>query len=128
MAGYEPALLGARLVFVALRVRDLEATARFYRDAIGVPLREAGGSGEEVHREYSWTDGAYLHFALFSAGPGSEARGVELSFFVADVDEAHARAVAAAADVASEPEDRPWGRMAAYRDPDGNLVSLTQRP
>jgi len=51
--------VGARLVFVALRVRDLEASVRFYRDAIGVPLREAGGVDEETHREYSWTDGAY---------------------------------------------------------------------
>jgi predicted enzyme related to lactoylglutathione lyase len=127
MTSYESPPLGARLVFVALRVHDLEASARFYRDAIGIPLREAGGSGEETHREYSWTDGEYLHFALFPARPGGRTRGVELSFFVDDLDAAHARAVAASADVASEPEDQPWGRTAGYRDPDGNVVGLTQR-
>jgi predicted enzyme related to lactoylglutathione lyase len=127
VSGYEPAPRGTRLAFVALRVRDLDASARFYRDAFGIPLRPAGGSGEEVHREYSWTDGAYLHFALFPARPGAETRGVELAFFVDDLDAAHAQAVSAGAEVESEPRAEPWGRTAGYRDPDGNLVALTER-
>jgi predicted enzyme related to lactoylglutathione lyase len=125
---YEPSPVGARLVFVALRVRDLEASARFYRDAFGIPLRAAGGSDEETHYEYSWRDGAYLHFALFPAAPGEESRRAEVAFFVDDVDVAHARAVAAGADVTAAPHSEPWGRTAAYRDPDGNAVGLTQRP
>jgi len=35
--------------------------------------------------------------------------------------------VAAGADVESMPRDEPWGRTARYRDPDGNVVALTQR-
>jgi predicted enzyme related to lactoylglutathione lyase len=128
LANYEPSPVGARLVFVALRVRDLEASVRFYRDAIGIPLREAGGVDEETHREYSWTDGAYLHFALFPAAREGETRRVELTFYVDDIDAAHARAVAAGVDVASKPRDEPWGRTAGYRDPDGNVVGLTQQP
>jgi len=128
LANYEPPPLGARLVFVALRVGDLEASVRFYRDAIGIPLREAGGVDEETHHEYSWTDGAYLHFALFPATPNGETRSVELAFFVDDIDAAHARALAAGADVASMPRAEPWGRTAGYRDPDGNVDALTQRP
>jgi predicted enzyme related to lactoylglutathione lyase len=128
LANYEPSPVGARLVFVALRVRDLEESVRFYRDAIGIPLRDTGGVDEQTHREYSWTDGAYLHFALFPAAPESETRCVELAFYVDDIDTAHARAVAGGADVASMPRDEPWGRTAGYRDPDGNVVGLTQRP
>jgi predicted enzyme related to lactoylglutathione lyase len=128
LANYEPSPVGARLVFVALRVRDLEASVRFYRDAIGIPLREAGSVDEETHCEYSWTDGAYLHFALFSASSGGEIRCVELGFYVDDIDAAHAQAVAAGADIASMPRDEPWGRTAGYRDPDGNVVALTHRP
>ena len=128
LANYEPSPVGARLVFVALRVRDLEASVRFYRDAIGIPLREAGGVDEETHREYSWTDAAYLHFALFPATPEGDTGCVELAFYVDDIDAAHARAVAAGADVASMARDEPWGRTAGYRDPDGNVVALTQRP
>ena len=127
MSRYAPSPLGTRLVFVALRVRDLEASSRFFRDAIGIPLREAGGRDEDSHLEYSWTEGAYAHFAVFPANDGGETRGVELAFFVDDLDAAHAHAVSAGAQVDSEPADRPWGRTAGYRDPDGNLVSLTER-
>lgn len=128
LPNYEPSTLGARLVFVALRVRDLEVSARFYRDAIGIRLRDPGGFDEEMHREYSWTDGEYLHFALFPAMPGEETRRVELAFYVDDLDVAHAKATAAGADVVSMPREEPWGRTAGYRDPDGNVVGLTQRP
>jgi predicted enzyme related to lactoylglutathione lyase len=127
LTNYEPSPVGARLVFVALRVRDLEASVRFYRDAIGIPLREAGGIDEETHREYSWTDGSYLHVALFRATLEVKTHRVELAFYVDDVDAAHARAVAAGADVASTPRDQSWGRTACYHDPDGNVVGLTQR-
>ena len=128
LASYNPSRLGVRLVFVALRVRDLGASARFYREVIGIHLRDAGRLDEETHREYSWTDGEYLHFALFRAVPGAETRSVELAFYVDDLDLAHAQATAAGAEVASMPQDQPWGRTATYRDPDGNVVGLTQRP
>ena len=125
---YDASRLRARLVFIALRVRDLEASARFYREVIGIPLRDAGGSDEEPHREYSWTDGEYLHFALFPAVTAAETRSVELAFYVEDLDSAHAHATAVGALVAASPQEQPWGRTAAYRDPAGNLVGLTQRP
>ena len=68
-----------------LLVRDVAASARFYRDAFGV----------EVHQ------------------------GQEIAFEVDDLDQAHARAVAAGAEVI---------QPGVYRDPDGNVVTLTQRP
>src|SRR5438046_92781 len=45
--------------------------------------------------------------------------GQEIAFEVDDLDEAHARAVGAGAEVV---------RPGVYRDPDGNVVTLTQRP
>ena len=61
-----------------------------------------------------------------------EAFGVDLraeaEFHVDDLEEAHARAVAAGAEIVHEPRDEAEGRTAAYRDPDGNVVRLTQRP
>jgi predicted RNase H-like nuclease len=55
-------------------------------------------------------------------------QNAEIGFFVDDVEEAHRRAVDAGAQVVREPGDEPWGRTAAYHDPDGNVVTLTQRP
>jgi len=113
----------SRLVFVALRVRDVETSARFYREAFGVLLHE--GQPPEPHAEVSWTEGAYLHFALFPPGDGLTANA-HVGFHVDDVDAAHSRAAAAGAVVVQEPRDEPWGRTSAYRDLDGNLVTLTE--
>ena len=46
-------------------------------------------------------------------------QGQEIAFEVDDLDQAHARAVAAGAEVV---------QPGVYRDPDGNVVTLTQRP
>jgi predicted enzyme related to lactoylglutathione lyase len=48
-----------------------------------------------------------------------------MTFYVDDLDLAHAHAIAPGADVASMPRDEPRGRTAGYRDPDGNVVGLT---
>jgi predicted enzyme related to lactoylglutathione lyase len=115
----------SRLVFVALRVRDVEAAARLYRDAFGIPVHE--GQPPQPHAEISWTEGAYLHFALFPAGDGPPTANTQVGFSVEDIEAAHVRAAAAGASVVYAPRDEPWGRTAAYRDLDGTLVTLTQR-
>jgi predicted RNase H-like nuclease/predicted enzyme related to lactoylglutathione lyase len=114
-----------RLVFVALRVRDVAASAHFYREAFGIPF--ASGQPPQPHAEVSWREGAYLHLALFPQDPDAT-ENAEIGFFVDDVEAAHARASAAGAEVVHEPRAVTWGRTALYRDPDGNLVGLTQRP
>jgi predicted RNase H-like nuclease/predicted enzyme related to lactoylglutathione lyase len=115
----------ARLVFVGLRVRDVAASAHFYREAFGIPF--AAGQPPRPHAEVSWREGAYLHLALLAQDPAAT-ENAEIGFFVGDLEAAHARAVAAGAEVVHEPRAEPWGRTASYRDPDGNLVGLTQRP
>ena len=87
-------------MFLGLRVRDVDAAARFYRAAFDVDV-----SGE-----------AEVRIVLAPAG--------ELGFVVDDLEAAHARAVAAGAQVSREPRDG----SAAYLDPDGNVVTLTERP
>jgi lactoylglutathione lyase len=123
---------GLRLVFVALQASDLQASVRFYRDAIGVPLqlgdddapvdRWIGGT----HEEFSWREGAYLHFAIFQAARGEQSQRTQVGFYVDDVEAAHAKAMAAGAKVLHSPREEPWGRTARYEDPDGNIVGLTQ--
>jgi lactoylglutathione lyase len=123
-----------RLTVVILHVADLEASLRFYRDLMGVPLEP--GLNEPAddpwigghHAELSWRGGAYLHFALFAGRPGQPAtRGAELGFHMDDVLVLHRRMVEGAATVLHEPRTEPWGLTARYRDPDGNIVGITSR-
>ncbi len=75
----------------------------------------------------SWTDGAYLHFALYESKGGPKATGAQIAFDVDDLDEAHRQATSAGVDVVHEPKLQPWGRSARYRDLDGNVIELTER-
>lgn len=56
------------------------------------------------------------------------ATSTHLGFAVADLGSVDERLRAAGVAVIRAPEDRPWGRTAVYRDPDGNTVFLTQAP
>lgn len=108
-----------RLRVVTLRVRDPAASARFYREAFGVALGSGGPPGAP-------TDGAQVELALVSGDP-EFTTNAELSFFVDNVEAAHARAVAAGAEVVRGPRAEGGSRTAIYRDLDGNVVALTER-
>jgi predicted enzyme related to lactoylglutathione lyase len=118
-------------VTVIVEVSDLERAAALYRDAFGVAL-EPGDNNVDgdrwiggPHREISWYEGSYFHFALYPAADGPTAR-VQLGLSTGDLDAAHQRAVAAGAEVVHDPRPEPWGRTARYRDHDGNVIGLTQ--
>jgi catechol 2,3-dioxygenase-like lactoylglutathione lyase family enzyme len=87
----------ARPVSVALRVSDLGATARFYRESLGVPLEPAGGGALDERRfELSGGDGSGVAFVLFQGAPGEESQRVQVALEVDDLHGAHDRAVATA--------------------------------
>jgi catechol 2,3-dioxygenase-like lactoylglutathione lyase family enzyme len=125
----------SRLTFIALNVSSLDRSVSFYRDALGIDLHASHNEPADdpwlggPHASYSWSDGAYIHFAIFPALPPERpvSRGTEIGFDVPDVQAAHQRALAAGVEVAHAPRAEPWGTTARYRDPDGNLVSVTER-
>jgi predicted enzyme related to lactoylglutathione lyase len=116
--------------FTGLDVLDVAASLHFYRDVFGIPLEpvedESGDPWSRGRRYQAVWDGGRQAFALFAAIPGGESRGVRVGFRVRDLDAAHARAVAAGADVLHPPRRQSWGRLARYRDPDGNIVGVTE--
>ena len=119
-----------RLVAVILEVSDLERSVSLYRDGFGLDLHPGDNAVEDrwiggVHAEISWTQGAYLHFALYSA-KGQPTTGAQISLSVENVEAAHAAAVDGGARVLHEPRAEPWGRSARYADFDGNVIELTQ--
>ena len=116
---------------VVLRVSDLDRSSALYRDGFGLDFHFADHDGEDLwtsgrHAATTWTDGAFLHFALYQSKDGSVTTGAQVAFAVDDLEAAHQRALAAGAELVHEPEGQPWGRSARYRDPDGNIIELTQ--
>jgi predicted enzyme related to lactoylglutathione lyase len=123
---------GRRLEAVILEVTDLEKSVVLYREGFGLPLHPGDNGVEDRwiggrHAEISWTDGAYLHFALYAAKEQPTSR-TQVTLTVDNIDDAHAAAVRAGARVIHEPRNEPWGRSGRYEDFDGNVIELTQRP
>ena len=124
-----------RLTFVALSVSDLAASARFYRDILGIPLEDATHDADKKdpwyggeHAAFSWTDGAFIHFALYPHFEPERpvATAAQIGFQVVDFDSVHGRVRDSGAKIVSEPRSEPWGKTARYLDPDGNIVSITE--
>jgi len=107
-------------MFVALRVRDLDAAAAFYRDAFGVSLEDPSEAGV--------FSGDSTNVRLEVVPEVEHAtQNVEIGLLVDNLDKSHHRAVAAGAVVLREPSGGSSGRTSAYRDLDGNIVMLAER-
>ncbi|MDP9326694.1 MAG: VOC family protein [Actinomycetota bacterium] len=116
--------------YVILYVRDLEASAAFYRDAVGFPfkLRDAGYA-EFVTGE--------ARFGLLERARASDLIGREpteggpageILFLVDDVDAKAERLRGLGVEFLSGPVDRPWGHRTLHLlDPDGFVVELAQK-
>ena len=120
-----------RLVAVILEVSDLDRSMALYQDGFGLRLHLADhGTGDRWtsgrHAATSWTEGAFIHFALYESKDGRTTSGAQVGFRVADLDDAHRRATATGVRAVHEPKAQPWGRSARYEDPDGNIIELTQ--
>jgi predicted enzyme related to lactoylglutathione lyase len=124
-----------RLTFVALSVSDLKESVNFYHRILGVPLQ--GESHDEElndpwyggeHAAYSWTQGAFIHFALYPSHLPERpvTTAAQIGFHLEDFEGIHKAAVASGVKVVQQPRQEPWGFTARYLDPDGNIVSITK--
>lgn len=122
-----------RLVTVVLTVSDLDRSVQLYQDGFGLDLYVSDHQGNDTwitgrHAAASWTDGAFMHFALYESKDGSTTTGAQIAFRVHDLESAHQRAQDAGAEVIHGPKPQPWGTSARYRDFDGNVIELTKAP
>lgn len=121
-------------------VHDPDAALAFYRDALGLEVRNDVESGG-----FRWVTvaapGEDLNIVLFQPHGGrSQAEGdallslvtqgsLQAAIFTADDLDATFEKVRAsgAAEILQEPTSQPWGaRDCAVRDPSGNLVRIAQ--
>ena len=120
-------------------VHDPDAALGFYRDALGLEVRNDVASGE-----YRWVTvgapGQDVDIVLFPPHGGrSGPEGDALLALVMqgslqaailrtdDLDATFERVRSSGAEVLPEPASQPWGvRDCAFRDPSGNLVRIAQ--
>ncbi len=104
--------------------------AAFYRDALGIPLRDERheGGGEALHYGCNL---AGLHFAVHPVENWPYAKEVGPGVFrvALRVDDADASAaeLSRRGQSFTGPIDEGWAKMIQMKDPDGNYVELVQR-
>lgn len=130
-----PSMKDARRIgAVALWVEDLERSASFYRDIIGVPIEYSDPHEPEnvPHYETMWGEWGeqgpiepYLWLNLY-AGLGRRTSEAHLSIRIPNLDAVHERATQEGVKVVTPPTPSPFGgNRAVFEDPDGNLVELS---
>lgn len=111
---------------VLLDTADLNRAVAFYRDVLGIPLVRAEHHDEGSHFECELGD---THFAIFEKSEASR-RSVEqrvrIAFSVPSLEQLLERLESAGASPPSAIENRGFARLATVRDPDGNVVDLTE--
>ncbi len=128
------------LQYTNITVNDVDESLAFYRDALGLEVRNDVASGgfrwvtlgseqqpelgivlSEPHAGRSQADGDTLQVLVTKGALGPIVFGSD------DVDAAFETVRASGAEVLQEPIDQPWGpRDCAFRDPSGNMVRISQ--
>jgi catechol 2,3-dioxygenase-like lactoylglutathione lyase family enzyme len=142
-AGKPPLKVGRMsiaLEYCHITVNDVDESLGFYRDALGLQVRNDVASGGFRWVTLGSPDQPGAEIVLSEPHAGrSQADGDALQelrtkgvlpmtiFRAGDLDATFERVRASGAEVLQEPMDQPWGpRDCAFRDPSGNLVRISQ--
>jgi len=111
--------------FVSLQVRDLEASAAFYEQYLGLVRANAGPPEAVVF------DTKSVAFALRDVVPGADLDatpqpgiGAAIWLHATGVQDIHDALVADGKTIVSAPIDGPFGRTFTFADPDGYQITL----
>jgi glyoxylase I family protein len=116
---------------VAIRVRDFDASVKFYTEVLGFTERVRWGEGDKRGILLDTGDGNYLEiFAGGAPGPKPEGAFLHLALRTDNVDAAIEVARRAGMEVTVEPKDVSLGtvpaRIAFFKGPDGEIIELFQ--
>ncbi|HEY9438679.1 MAG TPA: VOC family protein [Streptomyces sp.] len=128
------------LQYCHITVNDVDESVAFYRDALGLDVRNDVSSGEFRWVTLGSADRSGPEIVLSQPHAGrSRADGDAMQellvkgalpmvvFATDDLGAAFEKVLASGAEVLQEPMDQPWGpRDCAFRDPSGNMVRLSQ--
>ncbi len=113
--------------FVSIQVRDLEGSARFYEEHLGL-VRQPGPPHAVVFATQPIALALREPVAGFDlAATPAPSGGVALWLLAPDAQEIHDALVAAGVPILSAPIDGPFGRTFTFADPDGYAITLHSR-
>jgi predicted enzyme related to lactoylglutathione lyase len=124
-----------------LETDDHEAALTFYRDTLGLEVRQDVATGYGRWLTVGPKDQPELGIVLSSVGVGRPPEDAQtlkallakgslagLVFETGDVDALFEKVAASGAEVLQEPMDQPYGvRDCSFRDPSGNQVRFNQK-
>ena len=126
------AALNVTAMGCSITCRELEASVRFYRDAVGFSVVQQYESDGKVTTAVIVAGNCSIVLNQDDGKLGWErvkGQGFYLQLNVgsaAEVDATAARIIAAGGTLLSEPADRPWGaRMFQFNDPDGFKLGVS---
>jgi predicted enzyme related to lactoylglutathione lyase len=121
-----PKLIGPS--FIALQVRDLDASKTFYIKQIGLAASPHNPPGAVIFETKP------IPFAIRTPVVDLDATsklgwGVSLWIAATDADALHTQLVEKGVPILLTPADGPFGRFFAFRDPDGYAITVhTEKP
>jgi predicted enzyme related to lactoylglutathione lyase len=106
---------------VWLPVRDMDRAVGFYRDSLGLEVVEHDGDWSEVT---AGDQRIGLNEGESPAGDG----GAVIAFGVDDIDATVESLKGEGVEFADEVSEHPWGKIAPFKDSEGNDVQLYAPP
>ncbi|KAF8940649.1 hypothetical protein BGZ58_005385 [Dissophora ornata] len=135
---YRPSPPMVGLYSTGVVVSEWEPAYEFYAKTLGLL------TVSNVQPEHTGPDGRYIEFivnaqertkfTVYSAGKSSEEKhdmpkhNTGISFTVRNVQETHDRLVKKGVEFKMPPTKMPWGSMAQFADPDGNILTINEAP
>ena len=104
-----------------LPVSDMQRAVAFYRDALGLDVVDHDGDWSEV------TAGDQRIGLNANESPAGQG-GAVIAFEVDDLDDAVARLTERGVTIADGISEHPWGRIAPFKDTEGNDLQLYTPP
>jgi predicted enzyme related to lactoylglutathione lyase len=109
---------------VILYSRDVERLVLFYRDILGIPLEREERDGAMVHYGCELGD---IHFAIHPAEEGSGGgRHFQMAFTIFSTSTMIEHLANNGIALLHEPTDTGFATFTSLRDPDGNVIELTE--
>ncbi|KAG0369959.1 Glyoxalase/Bleomycin resistance protein/Dihydroxybiphenyl dioxygenase [Gamsiella multidivaricata] len=135
---YRPASSFIGLYSTGVSVDDWEQAYEFYAKTLELQCvenvqPEHGGEGGR-YLEFVANEQEKTKFTVYCAGKSEGSKNdipkhnTDISFAVRDVNETYSRLVKKGVEFKMPPTEMPWGSMAQFTDPDGNVLTINSLP